>query len=56
MSAFERQIAAPVEAGQVVKLSAQPVYRGAEAMPCAVTLSARGSSGFQLDVTVLNQP
>jgi DNA/RNA non-specific endonuclease/Bacterial TSP3 repeat len=56
MSAFERQIATAVEDGQVVKLTAQPIYRGAEAMPRAVTLSARGSGGFQLDVTVLNQP
>lgn len=56
MSAFERQIATAVEDGQVVELTAQPIYRGAEAMPRAVTLSARGSGGFQLDVTVLNQP
>jgi hypothetical protein len=55
MSSFERQVANAVEDGQVVRFTAQPIYRGTEAVPRAITLTARGSGGFQLDVTVLNQ-
>ncbi|MDP8995132.1 MAG: hypothetical protein M3N07_09165 [Pseudomonadota bacterium] len=33
----------------------QPIYRGSEAVPRAVTLTARGSRGFRLDVVVLNK-
>jgi hypothetical protein len=55
MASFERQIARAVESGQIVKLRATPVYRGAEAIPRAITLQAEGSGGFQLEVTVLNQ-
>jgi hypothetical protein len=56
MSAFERQIANAVEEGQVVRFTAQPIYRGAEAMPRGITLTAEGDGGFHLEVTVLNQP
>jgi hypothetical protein len=56
MSSFERQIAQAVERGQTVRYQVTPIYRGSELVPRAVTLSARGSRGFRLDVTVLNKP
>ncbi len=55
MRGFEGQVRTAVEAGQTVRYTATPIYRGAEAIPRAVTLSARGSRGFRLDVTVLNK-
>ena len=56
MSGFERQIARAVEGGQTVRYQVTAIYRGSELVPRAVTLSARGSRGFRLDVTVLNKP
>ena len=56
MSGFERQIARAVEGGQTVRYQVTPIYRGSELVPRAVTLSARGSGGFRLNVTVLNKP
>lgn len=55
MRGFENQVRAAAEAGEAVRYTAVPVYRGTEAIPRAVTLSARGSRGFRLDVTVLNK-
>jgi filamentous hemagglutinin len=45
-----------VESGQTVRYQVTPIYRGSELVPRAVTLSARGSGGFRLNVTVLNKP
>jgi hypothetical protein len=55
MRGFENQVRAAVEAGERVRYTVTPVYRGTEAIPRAVTLSARGSGGFRLDVSVLNR-
>ena len=55
MRGFEQQIARAVEAGEQVDLTVQPIYRGSELVPRAITLSARGANGFRLDVTLLNQ-
>ena len=45
-----------MERGQTVRYQVTPVYRESELVPRAVTLSARGSGGFRLNVTVLNKP
>ncbi len=55
MSGFESRVAAAVRAGETVRYTVTPIYRGAELIPRAVTLSARGSRGFRLDVSVLNK-
>jgi hypothetical protein len=55
MSGFERAARTAAERGEVVRYSAQPIYLGAEEIPRAVTLTARGNRGFRLDVTVLNR-
>ena len=55
MSAFEAQVRAAVEAGQVVDYWAIPVYQGSNLTPVGVTLRARGSSGFSLDVSIFNR-
>lgn len=55
MRGFENRVRAAVEAGETVRYTVQPIYRGAEAVPRGVTLTARGSGGFRLDATVLNR-
>ena len=55
MRGFESRVRAAVEAGETVRYAVTPIYRGAEAVPRAVTLSARGSRGFRLAVSVLNK-
>ena len=56
MSGFEKKVADAVRAGETVNYSAIPIYKGTNPVPAGVTLQARGSSGFSLDVTVLNPP
>jgi filamentous hemagglutinin len=43
-----------VKAGEVVEYSATPLYKGTNLIPRGITLQARGSGGFTLDVTILN--
>jgi hypothetical protein len=54
MRDFEQEVYNAVKGGQTVKYSVQPIYRGTEAVPRAVTLRATGSGGFNLHVTILN--
>lgn len=55
MRGFENAVRAAVERGEVVRYTVQPIYRGSEVIPRAVTLTARGSRGLRLDVSVLNR-
>jgi hypothetical protein len=55
MRGFESQIARAVEGGEQVELTVQPIYRGSELVPRAITMTAHGADGFDLEVTVLNQ-
>jgi len=55
MLRFENAVRRAVEAGETVKYTVTPIYRGAEGIPRAITLSARGSKGFRLDASVLNR-
>ncbi len=54
MSGFEEQIAAAVRRGEVVNFRAVPIYSGSSGMPIGVTLTAKGSGGFNINVTVRN--
>jgi hypothetical protein len=54
MRDYEAQVRAVVESGQTVRYSATPVYRGNNPAPAAITLRARGSGGYTLNVTILN--
>jgi hypothetical protein len=54
MRDFEQEVYNAVKGGQTVKYSVQPIYRGTEAVPRAVTLRATGDGGFNLHVTILN--
>jgi hypothetical protein len=54
MRDFEREVYDAVRAGQTVRYTVQPIYRGTEAIPRALTLRATGSGGFNLRVTILN--
>nr|WP_281406811.1 DNA/RNA non-specific endonuclease [Phyllobacterium endophyticum] len=54
MSSFEAQIAAAVRQGEVVNFRAVPVYIGSNPMPVGITLTARGSGGFDLSVSIRN--
>jgi DNA-entry nuclease len=55
MRDFETSVRAAVENGEVVKYSSVPIYKGDNLIPSGVTMSATGSGGFKLDVTVLNR-
>ena len=55
MLGFENQVRAAVEGGEVVDFVATPIYRGNDLIPRAVTLSAEGSQGFRLEVTIINE-
>jgi RHS repeat-associated protein len=54
MRGFENQVRRAVEAGETVRYTSTPIYNGANLAPRAITLSARGSNGFSLDITILN--
>lgn len=54
MSSFERQVRGAVQSGETVSYRAVPTYTGTNPMPTGVTLSARGSGGFTLDVSIPN--
>ncbi|CRM26605.1 hypothetical protein [Pseudomonas sp. 24 E 13] len=54
MSSFERQVRSAVQSGETVSYRAVPIYTGTNPMPTGVTLSARGSGGLTLDVSIPN--
>ena len=54
MSGFEAQVASAVRAGETVKYASTPIYNGSNLIPRGITITARGSGGFSLDVSVLN--
>lgn len=54
MSSFERQVKAAIQGGETVSYRAIPIYTGSNPMPTGVTLTARGSGGFNLDVSIPN--
>ena len=56
MRGFETSVRQAVEGGQIVDYTVTPLYNFTGRIPRGVTLRARGSGGFQLDVTVLNPP
>lgn len=55
MRDFESSVRAAVENGEVVRYKSIPIYEGNNLIPSGVTMSARGTGGFQLDVTVVNR-
>jgi hypothetical protein len=54
MRGFEYQVRAAVQGGQVVRYSSVPIYNDTNLVPQGITLTAEGSNGFRLNVTVLN--
>ncbi|MGY4523816.1 hypothetical protein ACVWZT_000630 [Pseudomonas sp. TE21394] len=54
MSSFERQVKAAIQGGETVSYRAIPIYTGSNPIPTGVTLTARGSGGFNLDVSIPN--
>ncbi|MEL6837867.1 MAG: filamentous hemagglutinin N-terminal domain-containing protein [Pseudomonadota bacterium] len=54
MRHFETQVRIAVDGGQVVNFRAVPIYRGDNPVPVGVTMTARGSDGFDLDVSIQN--
>jgi hypothetical protein len=55
MRGFEQQVANAVRAGETVKYTVTPIYRGTELIPRAFTLRATGNGGFNLHVSILNK-
>ena len=54
MRHFETQVRDAVDDGQVVNFRAIPIYDGNNSVPVGVTMTARGSGGFDLDVSIQN--
>ena len=54
MRHFETQVRNAVDGGQVVNFRAIPIYDGNNPVPVGVTMTARGSGGFDLDVSIQN--
>jgi hypothetical protein len=55
MRDFETAVRKAVEAGETVNYQVIPIYKGNNLIPSGVTLSAKGTGGFKLDVTILNK-
>ena len=55
MSGFEAQIRAAIEGGEVIDFRATPIYDGNALVPRSITLEASGSSGFNLQISILNR-
>ncbi len=55
MRDFESSVRAAVEKGEVVRYQSIPIYGGNNLMPKGVTLKARGTNDFSLDVTIINK-
>ncbi|MGM2820302.1 DNA/RNA non-specific endonuclease [Bacillus cereus group sp. Bce001] len=55
MRDFESSVRAAVEKGEVVRYQSIPIYEGNNLMPKGVTLKARGTNDFSLDVTIINK-
>jgi DNA-entry nuclease len=55
MRDFDTSVRKAVEAGETVNYQAIPIYQGDNLIPSGVTLHAKGSGGFNLDVTILNR-
>jgi hypothetical protein len=58
MRDYETAVAEAVEAGETVRYTVRPRYpsRGAKGPPTAIRITATGSRGFRLDVTIANTP
>lgn len=54
MSSFERQVNNAVKNGETVNFRVIPIYTGSNPLPTGVTLTARGSNGLNLDVSIPN--
>ena len=55
MSGFERQVRKAVQNGETVVYTSTPIYKNNNLLPSGITLSAQGSGGFNLNVTVINK-
>jgi len=54
MRDFETSVRIAAENGETVNYFVTPIYDGTSLVPRGITLSASGSGGFDLDVTILN--
>jgi len=54
MRHFENQKRSAIDGGEVVNFRVIPIYSGNRSIPSGVTMTARGSGGFNLDVSVQN--
>jgi hypothetical protein len=55
MRGFEKEVKDAVMSGQTVRYNVVPIYEGSNPIPKAITIKARGTGGFSLDVTIFNK-
>ncbi|WP_159032298.1 MULTISPECIES: SpvB/TcaC N-terminal domain-containing protein [unclassified Streptomyces] len=56
MRDFEKEVRVALNAGESVKYTVVPVYRGSELIPVAVTMRAQSTGGLDMFLAVLNIP
>lgn len=54
MRDFEREVKNAVKDGETVNYRVIPIYTGNNPMPTGISMSAAGSNGFKLDVSIPN--
>lgn len=54
MRDFEQAVYDAVDKGEVVNYKVTPIYDG-DGLPTSVAISARGSNGFEMDITIMNK-
>ncbi|MNI73935.1 hypothetical protein D3C73_1299830 [compost metagenome] len=55
MRGYESAVRRAVDRGEVVRYQSIPIYDGNVLMPTGVTLKARGTNGYMLDVSIINK-
>ena len=56
MSRLEAAVKRAVQAGESVEYTVTPIYNGNNAIPRAVTITAKGSRGLDIQVSIINPP
>lgn len=55
MSVIEGRVRKAVESGEVVYYFVKPQYGNGPGMPSAIVIRARGSNGFRINETIINE-
>jgi len=54
MRGYERLVRQAAESGETIQYSVKPIYKGKNLIPSAITITAVGKNGFNLNVSIKN--